>query len=224
MAEPPWRADPATAPPSGISVSPEGSVVTVTLPAQVASVRPTATEADFGTVKAFVVREFPEGSTPGPLLVRLHYSQNVSVGAWLLNDPARVVVDTRPAPTGTGLDYTPVVGPLVALERPVNVDVAGPGVGLPITVAGYARPFEAQGAVTLEAATGSLSPDTTIDGVPASDGVGSFLTTDWVDAWGRFEFTIDGLDPGRHRMFVGDFSAEDGTPIGLTHEFTVAGS
>ena len=221
-----WPESPAARIPDGIEVSVAGPVVVVTFPAGIVTVRPTATERDLGVATAFVVR------TPdGPLQVRVHFDRNIAVGASYLPDPARIVLDVAGAPTGTGLDLAPVAGPNTVLRHPVQVDLNGPGVTQPITVSGYARPFEAQGAAVVRTvgAGGPGSGDpveatfSSVGGQPETATQFSFMTTDYVTTWGSFEFTIDGLAPGEYELFVGEMSAADGSPIGVYDTFTVAG-
>ncbi len=222
-----WALDLANGLPDGVTVSPEGPVVAITLPPQIQTVRPTATEADFGDMQAFVVRDFPTGSTPGPLEIRLHFGRNVTVAAQVLANPARIVVDLGPEPTGTGLDYTPVLGNLVVLERPIQIDLSAPGVDGTIGIRGYGRPFEAQGFVEIRRAADQPGTGETVpvvyDGGLSETGLGMYIATDYVDTWGRFAFDMEIAEPGDYEMFIGEFSADDGTPIGLYHTFTVVG-
>ena len=220
----PWPSTPATFVPGGVTVSVEGSVATIAMPMDVVDqVRPSATESILGDAMGFVVRR-----GAGPLDVRIHFPANRRVAVTFLDGPARIVVDARSAPTGTGLGFTPIVSGHFALPQPINVDIAGPGVTPPITVTVYGRPFEAQGSV--EVRTVGSTPGT---GTPVSVGFDgdfgattaatySYRTTDYTEAWGVGSFTIAVIPPGEYELFVGEYSPEDGRPVGLYHRFIVA--
>ena len=49
------------------------------------------------------------------------------------------------------------------------------------------------------------------------------LTPDWVEAWGAFDFTLVDVAPGTYELFIGEFSARDGSPMGITQTITVTG-
>ena len=112
---------------------------------------------------------------------------------------------------------------------PIQVDVNGPGVAPPITVAGWARPFEATGVAilrTVGTTPGSGTPvEATFSGTDfAGMQVAStypYMTTDWTEAWGAFQFTIEDLAPGTYELFVGELSMEDGAEQGVYQVFTV---
>lgn len=230
-----WPESPADEVPAGITVTAEGTVAVVSFPGEASGgqtglVRPSATEADFGEAQAFVVRQpAPSPATRGGAEVRAHFFHNITVAAAFVPNPARIIVDVYPAPTGTGLDYTPRTGGLTVLEQPIQVDLNGPGVALPVEVSGYARPFEAQGVAQLrtpdEQPGGGRLVAATFSGSAGtvSDSTYPYMTTDWTEMWGRFSFTIDDLEPGTYELFVGEFSARDGSPVGVYDEFTVLG-
>ena len=44
---------------------------------------------------------------------------------------------------------------------------------------------------------------------------------DWATTWGEFELTIPRGPSGRVDLFVGEDSAKDGTPIGVTIPLTL---
>lgn len=226
-----WPEHAADALPSGITVRGEGNTAVVAFPSSIDSVRPTATEASFDDADAFVVRPALSAGSIEPRgpEVRLSFDHNVTVGASFLSNPARIVVDIHPAPTGTGLGYGLRIGGGTVLEHPGQIDLNGPGVSLPITVTGYGRPFEAQGVAELRLVgdgEGSGQPvEATFSG-PSGTVSGTsyhYTTTDWTSMWGTFEFTIDDLAPGTYELFVGEYSAKDGSPIGLYDDLTVAG-
>ena len=49
----------------------------------------------------------------------------------------------------------------------------------------------------------------------------AYTTSDFASAWGEFTFAIESILPEDYEIFVGEFSAKDGTPIGVYHDFTV---
>jgi hypothetical protein len=220
----PWPSTPAAAVPGGVVAAIDGPVATVTLPPGIVdSVRPTATEAALGDAFGFVVRH-----GAGGLEVRIHFPANRRIAVSFLDGPARIVIDARSAPTGTGLDPTPVVSERFALPRPVQIDVNGPGVAAPIAVTVYGRPFEAQGSVevrTVGAMPGSGTPvEVGFDGDFGATTASTYAysTTDWTEAWGIGSFTITSIPPGEYELFVGEYSPEDGSPVGVYDRFRVA--
>jgi hypothetical protein len=87
-----------------------------------------------------------------------------------------------------------------------NVVVVEPTPGeveVPITISGYSRNFEAttnvqvirDGEVILEDFTNAA---------------------DWVETWGEFELEVAPQGSGPAELFVGEFSAQDGSPRGLS--------
>jgi hypothetical protein len=160
--------------------------------------------------------------------MRFFFDANRRAAFRFLTNPARIVIDVKTAPTGTGLDVAARRGgPAVVL--PIQEDVNGPGVATPIRVAGWARPFEANGVAILRAVgatPGAGDPvEATFSGTEyAGTQVAStypYLTTDWTEAWGAFSFTIDDLAAGSYELFVGDLSMEDGSEQGVYQVFTV---
>lgn len=132
------------------------------------------------------------------------------------DSPARIVVDIFQSATPEGHVSGPIVGSAILLE-PVQVDLDGPGVELPIVVRGFSSGFEAGGVFVIapwdEAASshpfdwdGSLfGPDAagftseiTLD--PALDehspGVFPFLSRTY------FEIQITDLAPGAYQLVV----------------------
>jgi hypothetical protein len=222
-------APPAATVPAGTSVASGGSVVEIRVPG-VTGVRPIVhtTEAPFGFV--LTTRDTPLSREPSDLTLRAFFEANRRASVSWLTEPARVVIDVRSAPTGTGLD--------VAAKRsddtvvmPIQVDVNGPGVTPPIEVIGWGRPFEAQGVTVLreasdEPGTGDLVEATFSGSEFTGTRITSeypYMTTDYIESWGSFSFTIDDIAPGTYELFVGDYSARDGEPIGVYQTFTVAG-
>ncbi len=219
---------PAKTVPVGTSVTSGGPVVEIRIPG-VTVARPIAqtTEAPFGFVLA--TRDEPLTAGAGDLTLRAFFDANQQAAVTWLTEPARVVIDIRPAPTGTGLDVAAKrSGTTVVM--PIQVDVNGPGVSTPIEVTGWGRPFEAQGVAVLRTAgdrpgTGDLV-EATFSGTDFAGTQATaqypYMTADYTDAWGAFSFTIDGLAPGTYELFVGDFNMESGEPEGVHQTFTVA--
>ena len=73
----------------------------------------------------------------------------------------------------------------------------------PIVIRGYARTFEANVVARLAAG-----------GKVAAQAHGT--AADYVTAWGEFELTIPAGPSGDVELFVGEDSAKDGTPVGVT--------
>lgn len=86
-----------------------------------------------------------------------------------------------------------------------NVVVVAPAPGpveVPISVQGYSRNFEANTVVQV-----------TQDGAVVAE---DFTTAaDWVETWGEFEIAISPEGSGPAELFVGEFSAQDGSPRGV---------
>jgi hypothetical protein len=218
---------PAETVPAGTTVTSGDSIVEIRIPG-VTAVRPLVqtTEAPFGFV--LTTRDTPFSGNPSDLTLRAFFDANRRAAVTWLTEPARLVIDVRSAPTGTGLDVAAKRGPAMVV-MPIQVDVNGPGVPTPIDVTGWARPFEAQGVAELrtpaaEPGTGDLV-EATFSG---SDFIGTqttaqypYMTTDYIESWGAFSFTIDDLAPGTYELFVGDYSARDGEPEGVYQTFTV---
>lgn len=164
-------------------------VLRVTL-TDVETVDADATDAHFDgplARSAYLVRS-PDGTGT---YVDLHLGQPADAHVLLLSAPARVVVDLRP---GGG-----PVGSAAATNRRVVVLKPAPGpASYPLTVAGYARTFEANVVVRLEQA-GQVVHE-------------SFTTaTAWADAWGHYSLTVPDGPAGPTRLHVGEYSARDGT-------------
>lgn len=223
LGPPDWPMTPADAVPEGVEVTVLGSVVAIHLPTSVDGVRPMATERAFGSGTAFVVRA---GGGGRDLDVNLHFDRNKSAHAFFLSDPARIVIDLTDAPTGTGLDLAPLMGALTVLSHRINVDVDAPA-SLPIIITGYSRPFEAQGAVELRTTAATPGGGTPVvaswdgDFGPRQAAAYSYMTTDYAETWGSFSFELVDVDPGTYELFVGEFSAKDGAPLGVYDQITV---
>lgn len=197
----------------------------------------TATElyrSDNGVVDAFVVRD----TFTGPeIAVDLKFAQDRAARVYWVTEPLRLVIDTVPAPTGTGMDIGAVMGPsmtnptvMLALEHPINWDLNGVTMAAPVTVRGWGRPFEASFGVEIRQHAGGGAPgsgaivDADISYVDPSgqvmvmSGPASFAvsTTEYAEMWGRFEFTIDAIAPGSYELVLDDFGRL------FYHQFTIA--
>jgi hypothetical protein len=89
-----------------------------------------------------------------------------------------------------------------------NVVVIEPRQGAatyPLVVRGYARTFESNVQAWISTA-GVVRPATKTHTTAA----------DWMTTWGEFEITIPNGPSGDVELFVGEESAKDGTPIGVT--------
>lgn len=159
-----------------------------------------ATEASFGgplAHSAYSVRS-PDGRWT---YVDLHVGEPAEANVFVLEDPARVVVDLRPGggpvPEPTG-DVNSVV---ILRPRPGEASY-------PLTVSGYSRLFEANTVVRLE-----------VDGEEVFDD--STTATAWADAWGHYSLTIEDGPTGEVTLHVGDHSARDGTWSGAEVELNM---
>jgi len=116
----------------------------------------------------------------------------------VLDQPARIVVDhVERSPTDG-----PVTSPALIWQDLVVNALSGDDpdrrtrpVTTPITVSGYARPFEANLTATILDSSGLPVAGPVIDGPAVFPGSPEFGvgTSDWIEAWGEFTFTIDGL-------------------------------
>ncbi len=224
-----WSSIPAPTVPSGTSVTSGGSIVEIRIPG-IRDVRPLAQTVEGHSGYLLATRDMPKAQERADLVFRAFFDSNRRAALQLLDNPARVVVDVRTAPTGSGLDVAYKRGGLTVV-KPIQTDLAGPGVGLPVEVTGWARPFEAAGIAilrrpALEPGTGE-QVEATFSG---TDHLGTqvasvypYTTADYIEAWGAFSFTIDDLAPGTYELFVGDFDMESGDPFGIYQTFTVAG-
>jgi hypothetical protein len=79
-----------------------------------------------------------------------------------------------------------------------------------VTVSGYSRNFEATTVVQVTQEGTLVSEDFT-------------TAADWIETWGEFELTISPDASGPAELFVGEFSAQDGSPRGLVLDITLPG-
>jgi hypothetical protein len=163
-------------------------VLRLTLPG-IESVAPEATDARLeGTLAraAYVVRE-PAGRW---IHVDVHLGEPAEGHVTTLDDPARIVVDLRPG-------GPPLRAPAPTGARVVVLEPRQGSASYPLTVAGYARTFEANVVARLEQDGNEVAEDFT-------------TATDWVEAWGHFSLTFDGGPGGAVVVHVGEYSARDG--------------
>jgi len=159
----------------------------------------------------------------GSVYLHVHHGQpaaNTSVT--VLQDPARIVVDTRV----TGPSVQPQFGDTVILPGPLG------SVSLPLVVRGHGRPFEAQGSVEIRQAPTAGQPP----------GSGELVNADWSGqggaigprsgpryayranwfAWGDFTFVVDGLAGGDYELIFLNYGADGDTePFDLIAPFSV---
>ncbi len=211
-----------------VRVTSGGTRVTVELPDSITGVAPQATNADFTDALALTVLPINTTGSPDRLEVRFLHDSSRIAGVTVLSNPARIVIDVGSAPTGTGLDYAPVVGTgNTILEHPVDQSADKLGVAHPFSVTGYARWFEAQGYATIATADGARPTDISWSGPSMITANGSMASiyAFYIPTWGEFTFTVD-LPSGGYELFVGDdCMSDDGNssqPCGVTETFDVA--
>jgi hypothetical protein len=130
-------------------------------------------------------------------------------GAYFLDvhlaGPAKASSRPRTDPRHVGVTLAVGGGAIpVPAPRARNVVVLEPRGGAaryPLTVRGYARTFEANVQGWIEGSPGTRTHTT---------------AADWSQTWGEFELTIPSGPSGDVKLFVGEESAQDGTPIGVT--------
>ena len=167
----------------------EMGVVRVTL-RDVEMVHADATDASFDGPLAGAAYAVwaPEGRWT---YVDLHLSDQAEAHVFVLQDPARVVVDLRP---GGG----EIPEPATTTDSVVVLEPRPGDASYPLTVAGYSRLFEANTVVRLEQNGQEVSSDFT-------------TATAWADAWGHYSLTISDGPTGPVTIHVGEHSARDGT-------------
>lgn len=148
--------------------------------------------------RLFVVR-----SLDGGMFIDFHLNHPAQAGAEVSTSPARLTVDLE-----AGIEpfeTRAVVGTNTVVTSPDPGEELVDGAG--VEVSGYARVFEAN--VLVSATIGSQV-------------VAESITTaaDWSETWGEFNTTIQ-LPQGEVTLFVGEESAEDGSPIGSMLSLTV---
>ena len=132
----------------------------------------------------------------GRFYLDVHLASPALARLLALDDPARIAVDLSP-----GGGAVPVLAPHA---RNVVVIEPRPGpASYPLTIRGYGRTFEANVIARIL--------------VAGKERAGTFGTAaDWSLTWGEFELTIPSGPSGPVALFVGELSARDGPPIGVT--------
>ena len=167
-------------------------VVRIELPAQFTAVTTSIIEGPL-VDRVYVVR-----LENGRLAVDIHLGDDpVAVRSFDVGEPARVVVDIVPWEDGLRRQARPIVGEGVVVLAPVPGAVA-----YPLTVTGYARTFEATVVATLAQGNEEVAREFT-------------TATDWIDSWGEFSITFTDGPDGEAMLFVGEFDARDGSPMGV---------
>ena len=149
--------------------------------------------------------------------------------AGFLADPARVVVDYVPRPPVPDDLPFPLYEEAGIIIRSIDGltskggDLSSAQWTPPITVTGFARPFEANIGLTMRDNQGDLFEEVAWNGGPSGAQVGSryfTMTTDWSSAWGRFSFTIESMPAGSFTLELsGDGGSDD--PRVLTIPITI---
>jgi hypothetical protein len=187
--------EPAGTVPEWTLASPEGEgLLRVDLPSASAT-RVSGGRFDGDLLESFHVVRAPDGGMLADFFARRPFRYRV-LG---MQDPARLVLDFRPA--GEDLDVPPPAqgGDTVLVEpRPNSV------VSDPLTVSGYSRNPDAANTITLTGPRGKILVRRTV------------RSNDWNHTWGYFEATID-LPPfsGKGTLKVGTGNARDGTFEGV---------
>jgi Immunoglobulin-like domain of bacterial spore germination len=165
-------------------------IVRIPLPRGITEVSQADTAfADGYVSSAYIVHGLQDG-----FFLDVHLASPVLASAHAFDDPARLFVDLTP-----GGGAVPTAAP-----RARNVVVIEPRKGAasyPLVIRGYARTFEAN-VIARFAGSDSVRAQTT--------------ASDWSVTWGEFELTIANGPLGAIELFVGEDSAQDGTPIGVT--------
>ncbi|MGH3144664.1 MAG: Gmad2 immunoglobulin-like domain-containing protein [Rubrobacter sp.] len=194
--------DPAqTVPRWSLSSSRGDGLLRVTLPSANAT---GVTEGRFGegSLKSFHVVHAPDGGLFVDYFARKAFRYRVLE----VEDPARLVVDVKPA-------EAPLKAPLPAEggETVLVEPRSGARISDPLIVSGYSRNFEASNTITLADATGEVVARRIVH------------SNDWSSTWGYFEATLD-LPPfsGEGALRVGTTSVRDGSFRGV--EIPVRGS
>jgi LysM repeat protein len=128
--------------------------------------------------------------------VDVHLVAAVQARVFVLDGPARLVVDLRP-----GGEALP--GPAAVADNVVVLTPRGEqSETYPLQIRGYARTFEAN-VIALVRQGGVLEEET-------------FTTAaSWAETWGEFELTVEDGPAGQIELFVGERSAKDGTEQGV---------
>ena len=219
--------------PAGVEVASAANHVIVALPESLADVHYPATTAEFDNATLAV--------TYGPggwqdLEAHLICDSERVAHARFLDNPARVVVDVRPASYPSGVDLAPYLDGSFILTEPALWDGRVPGTRPPLTITGYGRAYESHVWMNLTRVDGDDHIDalwtggsncTDNPGAPTArgDAYCTMTSSGWI--WGSFAVTIDDLDPGTYRFsmagecVVDEAEKEACAAAGLHYEFTV---
>jgi len=186
---------PAASVPEWAIMSPTGDgLLRVTLPSISRTAVSDGTFGD-GLLDGYYVVRAPEGGMFVDVFARKPFAYRV-LG---LSEPARLVVDFKPA--GSPLKVRPpaVGGDTVLVEPRAGARIRGS-----LTVCGYSRNFEASSSIVLTDAEGRVVVRRTV------------LGNEWTSTWGYFEATLDLPSfEGKGTLRVGTHSARDGTFEGV---------
>ena len=187
--------EPAASVPEWTIMSPTGDgLLRVILPSISRAAVSDGTFGD-GLLDRYYVVRAPEGGMFVDVFARKPFAYRV-LG---LSEPARLVVDFKPA--GSPLKARP---PAVGGDTVLVEPRAGARIGDPLTVCGYSRNFEASNSIALTDAEGRVLARRTV------------LGNDWTSTWGYFEATLDLPSfEGKGTLRVGTRSARDGTFEGV---------
>lgn len=173
---------------------PDGGLLRVTFPSVSATGIPDGPLGDALLDRFYVVRA-PEGGMFVDVFARRAFSYRVIQ----LKNPARLVVDFKPAGKPSKVT-SPAAGGRTVLLEPRS----GARVGGPLTVSGYSRNFEASNTAILQDERGKTLARQTV------------LANDWTSTWGYFETTLHApAFHGEGTLQVGAQSARDGTFEGV---------
>jgi hypothetical protein len=168
-------------------------VIRIHLPASIGSTALTDNAfTTFLSDRAYVVRPLGGDS----LWIDLHLRSSALARAEVRSDPALVVVELQPG--GPSFGDASGLGPNVVVLTP------RPGrARYPLEVTGYARTFEGNVVAELRENGRAVAKTHT-------------TAADWVSAWGEFRMRLDTGPRGPVELFVGEYSAENGTERGAT--------
>jgi len=172
-------------------------IVRVTIPGEIDAVA----DPDSMVGSTLVAAVFVVHARDGSFYEDIHLARPALARPVALARPARIGIDLSP-----GGGAVPTLAPHAR-----NVVVIEPRSGpatYPIVIRGYARTFEANVVARLSL-QGKVEQQT--HGTAA----------DWMTTWGEFELTIPNGPTGDVELFVGEDSAQDGTPIGVTIPLTI---
>jgi hypothetical protein len=167
-------------------------IVRVPLPAGITAVTQADTTLNDGSVAAvYVVHGLQKR-----FFLDVHPARPALASVRALDAPARLFVDLAPG-------GSPLPKEAARAKNVVVIEPRGGEAKYPLVIRGYARTFEAN--VIARIAVRDSLPITV-----------HTTAADWATTWGEFELTIPSGPSGAIQLFVGEDSAKDGTPIGVT--------